>query len=141
MGHYMRYLICAAIIAAGLGAAGEAFADPRGLWLTEGGKSRVRLHDCEHNTKRLCGVIVWAKNPRKDVKNDDKSLRDRQIVGILVVWDLKHEGGGKWDDGSIYNPADGDTYDSELVELNADTLEVSGCVWFFCKEQTWKRVE
>lgn len=136
----MRVLLCAAIIAAGLGV-GEALADPRGLWLTEGGKSHVRLYDCKRNPERLCGVIVWMKNPRKDVKNDDESQRDRDLVGSLVVWNLVHQGGNEWDDGEIYNPSDGDTYDSELIEIDANTLEVSGCVWFICKEQTWKRIE
>ena len=136
----MRTLLCAAF-AAVLFVAGPALADPHGLWLTEGGKSHVKLAACEHNKKRLCGTIVWMKNPRKDVENDDKSLRGRQLVGTRVVWDLKYEGKGEWDDGEIYNPEDGDTYDSELVEIDANTVEVSGCVWFICKEQTWKRVK
>lgn len=137
----MRTLLCAATIAAVAFVAGDAFADPRGLWLTEGGKSHVRLYDCKRSPERLCGVIVWMKNPRKDVKNDDESKRDRDLVGSLVVWNLVHQGGNEWDDGEIYNPSDGDTYDSELIEIDANTLEVSGCVWFICKEQIWKRIE
>ena len=81
------------------------------------------------------------KNPRKDVKNDNERLRDRELVGTRVVWDLKHQGGKEWDDGEIYNPADGDTYASELVEIDANTLEVSGCVWFIYEEQTRMRIE
>ena len=46
-----------------------------------------------------------------------------------------------WDDGEIYNPEDGKTYDSEMEVIDADTVKVSGCVWFICKTQTWKRVE
>jgi len=137
----MRILLCAAIVAAGLAGVGEALADPRGIWETEGGKSHVRLADCENKPKRLCGTIVWMKNPRKDVKNGNERLRDRELVGTRVVWDLEHQGGKEWDDGEIYNPSDGDTYDSELIEIDADTLEVSGCVWFICKEQTWKRID
>jgi len=121
--------------------AGDVLADPHGIWETEGGKSHVRLSDCENKPKRLCGTIIWMKNPRKDVKNDNERLRDRELVGTRVVWDLKHQGGKEWDDGEIYNPADGDTYDSELVEIDANTLEVSGCVWFICEEQTWMRIE
>ena len=137
----MRTLICGALVAALLIVAGEAAADPRGLWLTEGGKSHVRLHACEHNKKLLCGEIVWLRNPRKDVENEDKSLRDRPLVGIMAVWDLEHQGGADWDDGSIYNPEDGETYDSELEEIDADTVKVRGCVWFICKTQVWERVE
>ena len=67
--------------------------DPRGLWETEGGKSHVRLAACEDNKRQLCGTILWMKYPRKDVKNDDRSLRSRELVGTRVVWDLKNEGG------------------------------------------------
>lgn len=123
------------------GIADETAADPRGIWLTERGKSHVHLAPCSSNVKRLCGKIAWLKNPRLDVKNDDESLRDRPLLGIDVVWDPKHEGGGEWDDGQIYNSSDGDSYDSEMEEIDANTLKVSGCVWFICKEQTWKRVK
>ena len=34
----MRILLCAAIVAAGLAGVGDALADPRGIWETEGGK-------------------------------------------------------------------------------------------------------
>ena len=61
---------------------------------------------------------------------NDKSRRSRELVGTRVVWDLKNEGGGEWDHRKIYNPSDGETYDSGLVEIDASTLEVSGCVWF-----------
>ena len=33
------------------------------------------------------------KYPRKDVKNDDQSLRSRELVGTRAVWGLKNEGG------------------------------------------------
>ncbi len=138
-----RTIVCGAGIAALFtsGFAADALADPHGLWLTEGGKSHVELGPCKRDEQRLCGKIVWLRKPRKDVKNDDESLRDRDLVGIDVVWDLKHEGEGMWDDGEIYNPEDGETYDSEMEVIDADTVEVSGCVWFICKTQTWKRVE
>ena len=53
----------------------------RGLWETGGGKSHVRLAACEDNKRQLCGTILWMKNPRKDVKNDDQSLRSRELMG------------------------------------------------------------
>ncbi len=138
-----RTVACGAGIAALLacGFAGDTLADPQGLWFTEGGRSQVELGPCEHNEKWLCGRIVWLENPKNDTKNKDKALRDRPLVGINVVWDLKDEGGGTWDDGEIYNPEDGKTYDSEMLEVDATTLEVSGCVWVLCKEQTWTRIE
>ena len=90
----MRTLICCAAGGALPAAAcGEALADPRGPRETVGGKSHVRLAACEDNKRRLCGTILWMKNPRKDVKNDDRSLNSRERVGTREVWGLKNEGG------------------------------------------------
>ena len=35
-------------------------ADPAGMWLTQGGNSRIRIADCGG---ALCGTIVWLKEP------------------------------------------------------------------------------
>ncbi len=138
--------LAAALIVAGL--TGSALADPKGVWLSGSGKSHVKLAPCSDDADKLCGEIVWLRSPnskdgkpRRDVKNEDKSLRKRPIMGLQVLWDLEYEGNGEWEDGEIYNPEDGETYDAEMEEVNANTLKVSGCVWFICKEQTWKRIE
>ena len=90
----MRTLVCSAAGGALPAAAcGEALADPRGLWETVGGKSHVRLTACEDSKRQLCGTTLWMKNPRKDVKNDDRSLRSRKLVGTRAVGGFKNEGG------------------------------------------------
>lgn len=138
--------LAAALVVAGFAA--SALADPKGVWLNEEKDSRVKVYACEKNKKELCGEIVWLKNPlgeddkpRRDVKNEDKSLRDRPILGLKIITDMEYEGDGAWEDGDIYNPRDGETYDAEMEEIDANTLKVSGCVWFLCKTQTWTRVE
>ena len=130
------------------GFAGSALADPKGVWLNDRKDSRVRIYACERNADELCGEIVWLKNPlgedgkpRLDDKNENESLRDRPILGLRIIMDMEYEGDGEWEDGDIYNPRDGETYDAELEEIDADTLKVSGCVWFLCKEQIWTRIE
>ena len=100
----MRTLLCAAVVAPGLAGAGDALADPRGIWETEGGTSHVRLADCGNEPKRHCGTIIWMKNPRKDVKNDNERLRDRELVGTRVVWDLEHQGGRNGDGRTTTRP-------------------------------------
>src|SRR5689334_603293 len=49
------------LLLAGLALPGAAVAaEPTGTWLTEGGKSRVRIVRCGN---ALCGAIVWLKEP------------------------------------------------------------------------------
>ena len=137
--------LAGALIAAGFSGSALA-ADPHGIWLNERQDAHVKLYSC--NGDELCGEIVWLKRPlgddgkpRRDVKNDDESLRDRPMLGIQVLWDLEDQGGGEWEDGEVYNARDGDTYDAELEVIDANTVKMSGCVWFVCKTETWTRVE
>ena len=125
---------------------GALAADPFGVWLNGRKDAHVKLYRC--NKDELCGEIVWLKRPndkdgkpRLDVKNDDESLRKRPMLGLKVIWGLEDQGGGEWEDGDIYNARDGETYDGEVEVINANTIEVSGCVWFVCKTETWTRVE
>ena len=62
------------------------------------------------------------------------------IIGISLLKGLEKTGANEWDDGTIYNPEDGQTYSSEMMLIDTKTLEVKGCVLFFCETQTWKRV-
>ena len=141
-----KLLIAALMLFAMAGAASAADPDPRGLWLTEGGKSRVEIADCDGS---LCGRIVWLREPNNedgtpklDVDNEDESLRDRPIVGLKVLWGFSHDGDGEWSGGRIYNPEDGYTYRSRMEVVDSKTLEVSGCVLFvLCQGQTWVRVQ
>ena len=140
--------VAAALVLVGLGFAGSALADPKGVWLNDRMDSHIRIYACERDKDELCGEIVWLKRPngedgkpRRDVENEDKSLRGRQVLGLQVITGMEYEGDGEWEDGDIYNPRDGETYDAELEEVDANTLKVSGCVWFLCKEQIWTRVE
>ena len=136
-------LVCALAVG---GFAGGALADPSGVWLNEPGDAHVEIYPCGDGDR--CGKIVWLKRPlgddgkpRRDYLNEDESLRDREVIGIQVLFDLEDQGGGEWDDGKVYNAKDGDTYDAEMEEVDANTLKVSGCVLFFCKTETWTRVE
>lgn len=128
-----------------IGFAGAASADPKGMWLTEGGKSHVKIEPCGD---KLCGEIVWLKEPndekgaaKVDINNENESLRSRPIMGLNLLANFVDKGAGKWESGKIYNPEDGKTYNSKLEEADPKTLKVSGCVFIFCKTQVWTRVE
>lgn len=138
---FLKPVFCG--FAAAICLAQSANADPRGVWITEGGESRVEIKPCGD---RLCGTIVWMQEPKNDdgslkldKENQNASLRDRPILGLDLLSDFIDKGGGKWAEGKIYNPKDGATYRSELEVIDASTLKVSGCVFIFCQEQTWIR--
>jgi uncharacterized protein (DUF2147 family) len=128
-----------------IGFAGHSNADPKGKWLTDGGKSQVKIEACGD---KLCGEIVWLKEPNNtdgsakvDINNENEAMRSRPIIGLKLLTNFSGKGPGKWDGGKIYNPEDGKTYNSKLEEADSRTLQVSGCVFIFCKTQHWTSVE
>lgn len=68
-------------------------------------------------------------------------LKDKPLVGMKILWDLKKTGDA-WVDGKIFNPADGGTYTSQakLIE-GGKTLEVTGSWLFVKRTQKWQRVD
>lgn len=116
-----------------------------GTWLTPKQDSKIEIAPCGDS---LCGKIVWlAKplrddgSPRLDVNNDNEDLKQRPILGLEIVGGFEKVEPGKWEDGRIYNPRDGETYKSKMELKGPNTLEVKGCVLFICDGQEWTRVE
>ena len=116
-----------------------------GVWLTESKKAHVEIYDCGD---KLCGKIVWLKepndeqgNPKVDKENSDESKRILPLMGSNMISDMVRASSKLWKDGEIYNAEDGKTYSSKMEMIDDKTLEVSGCVFIICKDQTWLRVE
>jgi uncharacterized protein (DUF2147 family) len=124
----------------------RAFADPVGTWLTENGRSRVRIAACGAG---LCGTVIWLKDPedpetgkpKLDTKNADASKRTRPLVGVAILLGAKPAGPNKWV-GQVYNAEDGKTYDGTLTEVSANEVRLQGCALggLVCKSQSWMRV-
>jgi uncharacterized protein (DUF2147 family) len=120
-------------------------ADPIGTWLTEGGRSRVRVASCGAG---LCGTVIWLKEPddpetgkaKLDKKNADASKRNRPLIGVAILLNAKPSGANKWV-GQVYNAEDGKTYDGTLTEVSPTSLKLEGCALagLVCRSQTWTR--
>lgn len=129
--------------------------DYHGKWKTEakGEETKTATVDiapCDNNTQNLCGKIVGLDEPldpetnlpKKDKKNKDKSLRDRPIMGLQMISDLKPQKNGKgYEDGEIYSPKTGKTYRASMKLKDQNTLNVKGHVFIFSSTQTWTRVQ
>lgn len=117
-------------------------ATPVGIWVTDGGKSRVQVTDCGG---LLCSNIVWLRDPNDkrgrpwtDQLNKQVALRGRPIVGLELFRDMRPVGRAAWK-GRIYNPEDGDSYDVTLTLVRADRIAIKGCVLFVCETHVWMR--
>ena len=122
---------------------------PVGKWATKGGKSHVAIAPCGD---KLCGRIVWLKNPNTDEgkpkidKNNPNSMKQaRPILGLQILhgFEKDEDEANVWRSGRIYNPEDGKTYRCTLTLRSDGTLRVRGYIGIplLGKSQIWKRIE
>lgn len=131
------------LIAAALGFSLPALASPTaisGRWATDDGKAIVEISSCG---AKLCGRVLrlLGTEPaggQRDVRNPDKSKRDRKINGLQIYWDLAADGDA-WK-GQGYSPEDGRYYKANL-QAAGNQLTMKGCVSIFCRTITWTRVK
>jgi uncharacterized protein (DUF2147 family) len=143
-------LSAAAGVVLALAAGPAAAADVLGTWATAEDKSHVEIVPCAEAAEKLCGSIVWLKEPNDDTgqpkhdkNNPEPSLQSRPIIGLpLLAGFVSGDEPNKWTDGEIYNPEDGDTYSCTMTLLEDGRLEVRGYVGLplFGKSQIWTRV-
>jgi uncharacterized protein (DUF2147 family) len=139
----MRTALLAAALTLAATAATAAPDPVVGQWLSEDGAGRIALAPCSSDPALLCGAVTWVDpaKPQRDLKNPDKTLRGRPIVGMLVVRNMRNEAPGRWAGGKLYDPESGRTYDGRVRAISADKVHLDGCVLMICKSQTWTRVQ
>ncbi|MEM6489793.1 MAG: DUF2147 domain-containing protein [Pseudomonadota bacterium] len=109
---------------------------PIGTWQTqrsdEGRYLHIEITPCAAGSATLCGTIVGAFGGARP-----------GLVGRRMIWDMAPDGGDRWDDGRVWAPDDDDEYSAKMHLKDADTLELSGCVFggLICRGQDWRRVE
>lgn len=120
-----------------------------GLWIDHTGDGAVEIAPCAANAPdRLCGRIVWLKNPNdesgrplRDGYNEDESQRRRTICGLPVIGDARRQPGGTYDEGWIYDPRQGKAFSVEITLKDPNRLQVMGYkgVKFLSKTFMWTR--
>ena len=116
-------------------AAGAAMAEPLlGMWRTagddNGNSGLVQVAPCG---AALCGKLVKSFNSAgEEIPSDN--------IGRNIISETVPTGDGEYR-GKVYSPDRGKTYNSRL-QLNGDSLKVSGCVLGICRDGgTWQRVK
>lgn len=105
-----------------------------GVWRTPKGW-KVKIYKCGASH---CGRVIGGTKDR-DVKNPNKALRKRKVVGIRMIWGMKKSGSSYA--GKLYNPKDGKVYTGKISVSSPGSIKLSGCVFggLICKGQTWRK--
>ncbi len=120
-----------------------------GKWMSSENNLIVQVYK-ENNLFK--GKIVWFKNPDEsrdmneyyDIHNPNPLLRDRKLIGLNVLENLKFDNDtNTWENGTIYDATSGRMY-SSAISMNTDkTIKVTG-YWkfkFIGKSMQFKKVK
>jgi uncharacterized protein (DUF2147 family) len=119
-----------------------------GIWLDDSGNGAVEIYVCADRADRLCGRIVWLREPlnaqgvpKRDRYNPKQELQTRPICGLPVLGNLYRVEEGGFDGGWIYDPKAGKSYSAAIQLARQDRLIVTGYVGvkFLSKSFTWTR--
>ncbi len=106
-----------------------------GTWYNDDKTSTIEI--AKGSDGKYSGKITWLDEPNEngkpkiDDENPDPKLATRPIMGLTIVKNFKYDSKEKqWDDGSIYDPKNGKTYDcyAWFEDSNYNTLFLKGYV-------------
>ncbi len=113
-----------------------------GEWSTqkEEGRPPGRVKFVQAADGTYMGILTWSAEPRNDVNNKNPKLRDRPLVGIVLMWHLTYDD-GEYVDGFVYNPEDGGTYRMKAEVLSPESLKIRGYlgIALFGQSKIWTR--
>ena len=107
-------------------------------------KSIVEISQAANGT--LSGKVVEIlhsdKGPNPVCDGCEGANKNKPVKGMTILWNLSQDKGttSKWSGGTILDPANGKTYRSKIeLQPGGGKLDVSGCIAFICRAQTWQR--
>lgn len=107
---------------------------PIGTWINPRGTVRVKTGLCGIN---LCGWVVWASSQALD---DARSSGVNSLIGTELLRNYRATSTREWH-GQVYVPDMGETFYSRIVQLDPNSLKISGCILggLICKSQVWQK--
>ena len=105
-----------------------------GVWESEEKDLQIEMFE-DHGV--YAGRMIYFKclsddvmQSTKDVENPEEDLRSRNLLGLKLVTELMYKGDGVWDDGKIYDPNSGNTFEARIQLTDPHTAIVRG-YWKF----------
>lgn len=88
---------------------------------------------------RICGYVSKL-NPNYqgipvDKHHPDPAMRERPLLGLVVLSEFTYAGKMAWRGGELYNTKDGKSYRSKMKLLDDGRLKVSACILFACASE------
>jgi uncharacterized protein (DUF2147 family) len=101
-----------------------------GVWESEEKNLQIEMFE---NDGKFFGRMIYFKcstdevmRTLKDIENPDKDLIDRKLLGLTLVTELAYQGDNVWDDGKIYDPNSGRTFEARIQVTGPQSATVRG---------------
>ena len=117
-----------------------------GKWLNPTGEGQIEIYK---KADKYYGKLAWIKDPndekgkpKTDIKNPNANLKSRPVLGLEILKNFVFEG-GKWTDGTIYDPKTGKTYACNLTMKENGHLNIRGYVGISLigRSESWRRIK
>jgi uncharacterized protein (DUF2147 family) len=118
-----------------------------GVWEPSNKRIKVKIDKIGN---KYYGKIVWLKepkdeqgNPKTDKNNPDKEMQSVPLLGYRMLKDFNYKGKSVWEDGTIYDPLNGSTYNCTIKMIDENTLDIRGYIGVstFGRTDTWTRLQ
>ncbi|MGM9740352.1 MAG: DUF2147 domain-containing protein [Candidatus Cryptobacteroides sp.] len=113
-----------------------------GTFLSENGTGKIKVTKAEG---KYTGTLIWTKDEGAlDVKNPDKSLRNKVLAGKVILKDMCWDADKReWRGGTIYDPESGNTYKATVKLKENGDLTLRGYVGApaFGRNSFWTRIK
>lgn len=143
----LRHALLLALPLLGLSLAASAADSAAGRWKTIDDKtgkvkSIVEITPAANGTLsgKVVEILQSDRGPNPVCDKCDGERKNKPVKGMTILWSLKADDANHWSGGTILDPANGKTYKSKLeLQPGGQKLDVSGCIMFICRAQTWVR--
>ena len=141
--HTLIALLCLAFLSWGNATKPTNPDDIKGYWYTSNREAVVEIYS--RGDVYYGRIISLAKpldkkgNPKTDRRNKDPELRDRPLIGLNTVYDLKYDASKKHWEGKVYIPLTGMEVEAIITLKDVSTMIIHGSKGGLKKSQTWER--
>ena len=114
-----------------------------GFWFNDKKDAKIQIYKARDG--KFYGKIVWLKDPTKngrpktDEKNPKANLQAQPLVELVILKGFELDG-DTYEDGTIYDPENGKTYDCKM-SFRGKTRAIRGYIGLslFGRTTVWER--
>ena len=100
-----------------------------GKWISDKGNLKLQVYkkDNEYRAKAIFHSGKTEGEEWIDEKNPDPTLRSRTLIGKDLLTQMRYDpDNNDWEDGRVYDPSSGKSFEAIVTLVNQNTLKVKG---------------